>query len=133
MPSAAHDRHPDAAQLEGHVRARGELTKRGLRCSEHLLVPSRVAADAERPTEVVAHHLHVREGASQPGELGDLRMVEPRVVGQVPAGQLGEAGAPGGVVHEAVDRVGAMVRDRRVAVPGGRMTDAHEPTAARLP
>jgi len=68
----------------------------------------------------------LREGARQIRQLHQLRVVQPRLEGQVERRQPRKSDAPGRIGHLALRRVGAPAREHLARIPDHRMADAPE-------
>ena len=131
VPAIAHDRHPDAAQLQGDVGARRQLPQRGPRGGP---APRRAArrSCARRAGRRGGRRPSGRPGSRgpggpAPGSAGGRarrRSVSPRRASSAkPARQVASSIRPR-------HRVGAVVGDRRIGVPRGGVADADEPPVA---
>src|SRR3954470_8040135 len=72
----------------------------------------------------------VCEGARQIRQLRQLRMIQPRLEGQVERRQTRKPGAPRRIRHLAPRRIGASPRKRLVGIPDRRVADAAEAAVA---
>ena len=120
--------HPEAAQLDVHVLAGGQPAHALLPLDEHLGAVARVAADAQRPADVVEHHHRVGEGVGEIEELLELRVQQPAVEAQPQRRQLREAAPERGIEQQAGRRVGAGGLDA-VRMPGRAVAHALEAPA----
>jgi hypothetical protein len=122
------DDHRQPAELHVDVRAFRELLDRRAPDREHLAAP--VRPDPERPAEMVEHDPRLRAAARHRGQRLDLRVVDPRLEGEVVRRQPLHAAAERRLLHQPRRRyIGRAADDRRVV--GRDLADAAEPPAGR--
>jgi hypothetical protein len=122
------DPHAEAAELDRHVRAAGELEYPALPISEDIVPLAGIPAEAQRTAGVIEHDRLLGKGACKRDEVWELRVIKPRVEAQAEFPERGEAFAELGVVAVEVPcRIGVAVMDRGLLVlPAGGMADALE-------
>src|ERR1051326_3476505 len=123
----AADPHAEPAEFNVCVRAARERPDRGGPAGENFVAAPRVAANAERPADVVEHDASVGEFLRERGELVDLRMIEPGVEGEPERGEFRKSFAEALVAEQAGRRPVARVHDGGIRVPSGDVPDAAMP------
>ena len=83
-----------------------------------------IGSDPNRPAYMVEDDRGLRKGAGEIGKLGELGMVEPSLEGKPKRCQTGKAGAPGGIEHLSLQRIGASPGQHLVLIPGDGVPDA---------
>ena len=106
-----------------HVLAGGDGPDAVPPAGKDLLVTPGIGADAERPADMIQHDARLRKGAGEADDILKLRVVEPRLEGEVERGEPGEALAEGRIAIEAGRRVGVAVAHIRARVEPGGVAD----------
>ena len=130
MEIEAHDPHPEAAELDVHVRASSELLHRRQPFAVGAVAITAIRPHAERASDVIQYDGRVRKRLREIGELRDLRVVEPGIERQSQRSQPREALAEVRIRHLPRRRPPQQA-GVELFVPRGDVPDAAEATGAR--
>src|SRR5439155_1163647 len=130
VPAEAVDLHVDPAELRHDVRTGGELADGPAPLGVHVLLLAGVRPDAERPAKVVEDDRRAWIRPRERGDVRDLPVIAPRFERQLARRELGESSAEVVAQEEMLRRLGAVVGNARIGIPGRSQADAPEPAAA---
>src|SRR5215469_8724406 len=115
--------HTEPAELDMHVRARGELADHPAPRGKDLVAPAGITAEADGATDMVEHDLCLGKGTRQVDEFAELGVVHPRIKAEAEGREPGKA-----LAHPLVQQQTRGPDDRRppsrlVGMRGGDETD----------
>src|SRR5262249_55168327 len=116
--------HTEPSELHMDVFAGGEPLHRSHPAGKHLVAPTGVSTDSDRPTNMVEDDSYLRKRVREARELVDLRVEQPRVERQAKTAEHSEAFSEARVSHQVRLRDVCRVTYGRVGVPSRDMANA---------
>src|SRR5262249_3519241 len=132
VETEAADVHAETAEFDVDVGTAGQRLDRRRPLAEQLVAIAGIAANAERPADVIQHDLAGWKGAGELGQFIGLGVIEPGIVAEPKPGEHGKALAERRFPDQAGRRVIGGIAHQRVGIPGTAVADAAKAVAASL-
>src|SRR5262249_13728548 len=126
----AADAHTEATEFDVNVGTAGQCLDRGSPGRKDLVALAGIAANSQRPADVVQDDPARGKSPGELGEFGELRVIEPGIIAEAEAVEHGKALAKGAFADEARRGTVGGVAHLRICVPGAAMANAAKASAA---